>query len=144
MKTELTLDPLYDMIRVFEGFRSKPYLCPAGVWTIGYGSTKGVTKDSPAVSEHQAEVMMRLDAYRAYRAVLSISPILGAHPQAACAIADFVYNLGAGRYQASTLRRKIDQQDWQGAREQLPRWVWGGGRKLPGLVLRRAAEIRLM
>jgi len=87
---------------------------------------------------------MRLDALRAYQETVNLSPVLLAHPLAACAIADFVYNLGAGRYRVSTLKRKIDAADWQGACEQLPRWVWGGGRKLPGLVVRRMAEIQLI
>jgi lysozyme len=60
------------------------------------------------------------------------------------AIVDFAYNLGVGRLQTSTLRRKINAQDWVGAKEQLRLWVRGGGRVLPGLVKRREAEIRVM
>jgi lysozyme len=60
------------------------------------------------------------------------------------AIVDFAYNLGVGALQTSTLRRKINAQDWEGAREQLMRWVRGGGRILPGLVKRREAESLLM
>lgn len=144
MKTELNLEPLHIIIRRFEGFRSKPYLCPAGVWTIGYGTTKNITKNHPPVSVQQAEMMMRLDAFESYNLALKLSPVLQKHPMAACAIADFVYNLGATRYRASTLRRKVDAQDWQGVCEQLPKWVWGGGQKLPGLVLRRAVECSLI
>lgn len=140
----MNFEPLYAMIRKHEGFRSKPYLCPAGVWTIGYGSTKGVRATSPPVSVQQAEAMMRIDAHQAISQALALSPVLASHPQALCAIADFVYNLGQGRYRASTLRKKIDRQDWQGACEQLSLWVWGGGRKLPGLVLRRAEEVVLV
>jgi lysozyme len=57
---------------------------------------------------------------------------------------DFAYNLGVARYRGSTLRRKIDEQDWDGAKEQLALWVRGGGRVLPGLVRRRAAESALL
>ena len=60
------------------------------------------------------------------------------------AIVDFAYNLGVGRLQTSTLRRKINAQDWQGAKEQLMLWVRGGGRVLPGLVARRKAEVALI
>jgi lysozyme len=60
------------------------------------------------------------------------------------AIVDFAYNLGVGRLQTSTLRRKINAQDWDGAKEQLQLWVRGGGRVLPGLVRRRDAEISIM
>jgi lysozyme len=59
------------------------------------------------------------------------------------AIVDFAYNLGVGRLQTSTLKRKINAQDWQGAKEQLMLWVRGGGRVLPGLVSRRKAECAL-
>ena len=61
-----------------------------------------------------------------------------------CAIADFTYNLGAGRLQTSTLRRKLRALDWEGAKEQLALWVRGGGKVLPGLVKRRAAEAKLL
>ena len=57
------------------------------------------------------------------------------------AIVDFTFNLGAGRLQASTLRRRVNQRDWV---EELRRWVYGGGRVLPGLVIRRAAEISML
>jgi lysozyme len=60
------------------------------------------------------------------------------------AIVDFVYNLGLGRLQTSTLKRKINQQDWEAAQEQLMLWTKGGGRVLPGLVKRRAAESALL
>jgi len=144
MKKQIDLEPLHVIIRRFEGFRSKPYLCPAGVWTIGYGSTRGITKDHPPVTEKQAEVMMRLDALGSYQQALELSPVLSNHPMIACAIADFIYNLGAGRYRASTLRRKVAERNWPEVCEQLARWVWGGGKKLPGLVARRAVEVRLV
>jgi lysozyme len=60
------------------------------------------------------------------------------------AIVDFCYNLGVGRLQTSTLKRKINQQDWDGAIEQLKLWVRGGGKVLRGLVIRRDAEAALM
>jgi lysozyme len=60
------------------------------------------------------------------------------------ALVDFCYNLGAGRLQTSTLRRKVNDADWDGARQQLKKWVRGGGRVLPGLVARREAEAALL
>ena len=60
------------------------------------------------------------------------------------AIVDFTFNLGAGRLQASTLRRRVNQRDWPGAAQELRRWVYGGGRVLPGLTLRRDAEVLLL
>jgi lysozyme len=60
------------------------------------------------------------------------------------AIVDFAYNLGVGRLQTSTLKRKINEQDWEGAKEQLMLWTRGGGKVLPGLVKRRQAECAVM
>jgi lysozyme len=60
------------------------------------------------------------------------------------AIVDFTFNLGAGRLQTSTLRRRVNQSDWAEAGRELVRWVYGGGRMLPGLVVRREAERRLL
>lgn len=57
------------------------------------------------------------------------------------AIVDFTFNLGAGRLQTSTLRRRVNQRDWAAAATELRRWVYGGGKVLPGLVARREAEI---
>lgn len=60
------------------------------------------------------------------------------------AIADFIFNLGPTRYAASTLRRRVNDSDWCGARDEIRRWVFGGGKKLPGLVIRREAEAALL
>lgn len=138
------LRELYRLIRRFEGLSLKPYRCPADIPTIGYGHTAGVTLQTPPITPAQAEVYMVADAAVAVRAALKLSPILAKHPERLCAIADFIFNLGEGRYKASTLRRCVDREDWEGAKEQIQKWVWGGGRKLPGLVLRRAAEAQLM
>ena len=67
-----------------------------------------------------------------------------APPKIQAAIADFCFNLGVPRYRGSTLRKRVDAQDWNGACTELPKWVFGGGRKLPGLVARRAAEVKLI
>ena len=60
------------------------------------------------------------------------------------AIVDFTFNLGAGRLQTSTLRRRVNQRDWTAAGQELRRWVYGGGKVLPGLVTRREAEVALI
>lgn len=141
----MSLEPLYRLIRHFEGLKLKPYLCPAGVWTIGFGSTgKDITAKHPKVTPDWAENRMRADAARFVAEALRASPVLARHPLKMCAIADFCYNLGSARYRASTLRRKVNAGEWEEANEQLLKWVWGGGRKLPGLVRRRLAEIELM
>jgi lysozyme len=60
------------------------------------------------------------------------------------AIVDFTFNLGAGRLQTSTLQRRVNQRDWAAVASELHRWVYGGGRVLPGPVARREAEARLL
>lgn len=145
--TNLTV--VKELCRRFEGFRSKSYLCPAGVPTIGFGSTRyadgrQVWLGDPPITREQAEELLELQLRREYLpAVLRLCPGLAAHPNALNAIIDFAYNLGAGRLQTSTLRRCINRGDWGGAKEQLGKWVRGGGRILPGLVARRKAEAAL-
>ena len=138
------------LCKEFEGFRSKSYLCPAGVETIGYGSTRypdgrKVKLDDPPITRNEAEEILRWQLEREFLpGVLRACPSLISHPQALNAVVDFAYNLGVGRLQTSTLRRRINQGDWEGAKEQLMRWVRGGGRVLPGLVRRRKAEAALL
>lgn len=152
----MKLDIAAELCRRFEGFRAKPYICPAGVPTIGYGSTyyadgrKVTMQDAPITEPAARELLMR-ELFHTYApGVLRQCP--GLLPLALLqddwrklnAIVDFAYNLGVGRLQTSTLRRKINAQDWQGAKEQLMLWVRGGGRVLPGLVARRKAEVALI
>ena len=78
----------------------------------------------------------------ALAATLRYCPVLATEPESRLAsIVDFTFNLGAGRLQTSTLRRRINQRDWAAAATELLRWVYGGGKVLPGLVTRREAEI---
>jgi lysozyme len=136
---------LYDLIRRFEGLRLRPYLCPAGVPTVGYGHTgPEVTLKSPPITPGIAERLMQSDADAFAAAAVKSSPVLLANPNRHAAIADFCFNLGTTRYKASTLRRKVNAQEWNDAADELRKWVWGGGRKLPGLVVRREAERLLM
>lgn len=138
-------EALPPLIRRFEGLRLRPYRCPAGVPTIGYGHTgPEVGLDSPPITKALAETWLYEDAQKACMQALKASPGLAAEPDRLAAIADFVFNLGIGRYRASTLRRRVDAGDWAGAAEQLQKWVWGGGKRLPGLVLRRKAEVVLL
>lgn len=150
MSTASALEQAARLCRHFEGFRSKPYLCPAGYWTIGYGTVykpdgTRVTHDHPPITQDQANEWLLHELQHNYMAgVLRASPHLIAHPGALAAITDFAYNLGVPRYRASTLRRRIDAEDWGESKEQLMRWVRGGGRVLRGLVLRRQAEAELI
>ena len=138
-----------DLAKRFEGFcrvpksdpdRAYPYICPAGFWTIGYGHLCDA-KHSPITME-EGEAYLAADMADALRATLRYCPVLAAEREGRlAAIVDFTFNLGAGRLQASTLRRRVNQRDWVGTAHELRRWVYGGGRVLPGLVARRQAEI---
>jgi len=78
-------------------------------------------------------------------ATLRYCPVLATEPEnRLAAIVDFTFNLGAGRLQTSTLRRRVNQRDWAEAARELRRWVHGGGKVLPGLVARREAEVQLL
>lgn len=138
------------LCRQFEGLRLTPYLCPAGIPTVGYGSTRyadgrAVTLKDPPITAAQAGDLLLLTLRRDYLpGVLDASPGLADKPGKLAAIVDFAYNLGLGAYAGSTLRRKVDASDWAGARAELGKWVHGGGQVLPGLVARRAAEAALL
>ena len=140
-----------DLAKRYEGFcrvpksdpnRAYPYVCPAGFWTVGYGHLCDA-KHLPITME-EGEAFLAADMTDALRATLRCCPVLTTEPaKRLAAIVDFTFNLGAGRLQTSTLRRRINQRDWTGAVQELRRWIYGGGRVLPGLVLRREAEIQL-
>lgn len=139
-----------DLCRRFEGLSCKPYLCPAGIPTIGYGSTRyadgrAVTlKDAPITAD-QAEELLLLTLRRDYLpGVLKASPGLERRPGVLAACVDFAYNLGVHCYEGSTLRRNVDAGDWSGAKIELAKWVHADGQVLPGLVNRRATEAALL
>ncbi|WP_019561986.1 lysozyme [Caldimonas manganoxidans] len=137
-----------DLAKRFEGFhrvpkndpgRAHPYICPAGYWTVGYGHL--CDPKHPQITEAEAEVYLARDLQSALAATLRYCPVLATEPEGRlAAVVDFTFNLGVGRLQTSTLRRRINQRDWVAAGQELRRWVYGGGRILPGLVARREAE----
>ena len=138
------------LCRPFEGLRLHPYICPAGYPTIGYGTVwkpdgSKVTMEHAPISKETAEAWLVHELRHNYLAgVLKASPGLLARPRALGAMTDFAYNLGVARYRASTLRKRVDDGDWEDAKAQLMLWTRGGGRVLPGLVRRRAAEAALL
>jgi lysozyme len=148
MKKALSL--AVTLCKEFEGLFLKPYLCPAGVPTIGYGTTwkpdgtKVTLQDAP-VTATQAELWLINQLAGTYLpAALKHSPNLVLNENALGAITDFVYNLGSARYKSSTLRKRINDEDWEEAEIEIMRWVRGGGRILPGLVRRRQQERKLL
>lgn len=136
------LATLYKLIRRFEGCRLMPYWCPAGVITCGWGSTGADVFPGVPWTQEYADRRLELDALKFARGTVALCPDLRA--ERLCAISDFSYNLGLGRLKGSTLRRRLNTGDYEGARAELMKWVRGGGRVLPGLVLRRSAEASLL
>ena len=142
-----------ELAKRFEGFERKvkrgteitaiPYVCPAGFWTIGYGHL--CDPNHPPITEGEAEVYLAHELQTALAATLRYCPVLITEPEGRlAAIVDFTFNLGAGRLQTSTLRRRVNQRDWVAATQELRRWVYGGGKVLPGLVTRRLTEAALL
>lgn len=141
-----------ELAKRFEGFyrvpkhdpnRAYPYICPAGYPTIGYGHL--CDPKHPPITEGEAEAYLAQDLKVALAATLRYCPVLATEPEnRLAAIVDFTFNLGAGRLQTSTLRRRVNQRDWDASARELRRWVYGGGRVLPGLVTRREAEVALL
>ena len=146
----MNLELAAELCRRYEGYRAKPYLCPAGVPTIGYGSTyyadkRKVTLEDQPMEEGAARALLMVELKHTYLpGVLRNCPVLATNERRCNAIVDYAYNLGVGRLQTSTLKRKINAQDWDGVQEQLMLWTKGGGKVLPGLVARRKAECLLI
>jgi lysozyme len=133
----------------FEGLYLRPYLCPAGVPTIGYGATfyengRRVLMTDPPITKARAEQLLRWHLTRRFiPAVMALCP--GAEtPQQVAALADFAFNLGEGNLRTSTLRRKVNAGQWDEVPAQIMRWNKAGGRVLRGLTRRRQAEIDLL
>ena len=137
------------LCRKFEGLYRGPYLCPAGVPSIGYGATyyedgTRVALTDPMISKERAEQLLMWHIRYVYLpTVRKLCPnITDANRLAA--IIDFTFNLGSGRLKTSTLRKKILAENWDEVPTELRKWNRGGGKVLKGLVLRREAEVALI
>jgi lysozyme len=126
------------LIKEFEGLGLKAYLDVVGVPTIGYGTTAGV-KIGQTITKERAEELLREDVKRfeGYVSRLVKVPLTQGQYDA---LVSFVYNLGPGALEKSTLLDQLNRGDSDGASEQFDRWVFASGRKLAGLVRRRKAE----
>lgn len=130
-----------EIVKLYEGCRLKAYLCPAGVPTIGYGHTKGITLGMTCTQE-QAEEWLENDFFMAKTDVLAVVRVpLGENQLDA--LTSFVFNLGVRKLIQSTLLKKINIGDFQGAAGEFDKWVFAAGKKLNGLIARRAAERKL-
>lgn len=126
------------LIKSFEGLRLQAYQDAVGVWTIGYGTTRGVNAGMK-ISKEQAERMLLNDVQRFEPEIERLVGVPLSQNQWD-ALVSFTYNLGSANLESSTLLRKLNAGDYAGAAEQFPRWSKAGGKVLAGLVRRRAAE----
>ena len=129
------------LIKEFEGLRLKAYLCPGGVWTIGYGHTAGV-KPGMLITKAQAEEYLKADLIAFERYLNGLG--LALNQNQFNALVSFIYNVGTGNFSSSTLLRKVraNPQD-NSIMDEFLRWVYSKGRVLPGLQHRRLAEMKL-
>ena len=130
-----------DLITKFEGFRARAYKCPAGVWTIGYGHTKGV-KAGQSVTLEGAQDLLRQDLKNFEDWVSKLVKVELTQGQFD-ALVSFCFNLGPGALDSSTLLKLVNQQKFALAADQFKRWNKAGGVELSGLTKRRAAEREL-
>ena len=155
-----------DLMHRYEGFRNKPYLCPAHIWTIGYGHVLyqeqirlPVVSDNPNVvirkkfslrqgdnrvwTKTEIDELFRTDVATFERGVLRLVPGVVGRQGSFDALVSISYNFGLGNLQRSTIRMRANRGDWEGAADAFRAWTKGGGKVLPGLVKRREAEIAL-
>lgn len=152
------------LMHKYEGFRNRPYLCPAHIWTIGYGHVlyqdqirlpvirkegyEGLIRkeyplnegDNRVWSKEEINQLFRDDVRNFERGVLRLVPTVSGRQGSFDALVSFAYNAGLGNLQRSQIRMKALRCDWDGAAEAFMQWTKGGGKVLPGLVKRRQAE----
>ena len=153
-----------NLMHQYEGYRNKPYLCPAHIWTIGYGHVlyqdqiklpvvrkEGYTglirkeyplrqEDNRVWTKEEIEKLFADDVASFERGVLRLAPAVLNRQGAFDACVSFAFNAGLGNFQRSTIRMKINRGEWEAAAESFMQWTKGGGKELPGLVKRRKAE----
>lgn len=132
----------YNMIRFFEGKTNKAYQDTAGVWTIGYGHTNGV-KAGATATDDEIEQWLADDVATAEK-IVNAQELALLNQSQFDALVDFVFNVGGGNFQKSTLLKKIKNDPTDSAiYDEFLRWVFAGKQKLVGLVRRRTEEANL-
>lgn len=134
-----------DLIKQFEGFRPEAYKDSVGVWTIGYGTTvinNQPVKQGMTITQEQALQLVQQEVNKLWSQIESILKVK-INDNQMNALIDFAYNLGFGSLKNSTLMRLVNESKFEEAANQFPRWVYAGGKVLPGLVKRREAERQL-
>ena len=153
-----------DLMHQYEGYRTKPYLCPAHIWTIGYGHVlyqeqiklpvarvngyEGMIRkemplkpeDNRVWTKEEIEKLFADDVASFERGVLRLAPPVAGRQGAFDACVSFAFNAGLGTFQRSSIRIKLNRGDWEGAADALLLYCMGGGKILAGLKKRRDAE----
>ena len=135
-----------DLIKHYESLRRQSYLCPANVWTIGYGATR-LWDNEPVppfttITEQQADDLLRRDLVDTEDFVSRLIRVPLTENQFSATVS-LVFNIGAGNFQRSQSRQRINRKNYDGAASIWWQWRRGGGRILPGLVKRRESERQL-
>ncbi len=127
------------IIKHYESWSATPYLDPIGIPTIGWGTTDGVTMQHPEIDRPEGERLLRLGLDWAEEAIGRFIHVTLTSNQFS-ALVSFVYNVGSGNLYASTLRRRLNRAEYEGAADEFPKWRRSGGIIMGGLVARRASE----
>lgn len=131
----------YELIKQFEGLRLEAYLCPAGIWTIGYGHTSGVSPNS-FITIQEADEYPHRDVAAIEMQLNKLN--LSLRQCQWDAIVSFVFNIGIGNFKASTLLAKIRiNPDDNSIIDEFLRWVYANGKVMRGLQKRRLTEMKL-
>ena len=140
-------DKAVDLGEEFEGFRSEPYQDSGGVWTFGFGSTRDansvpVNAGTQPITVDDARALARRDVMSAAAEVTRDVTVQLTDNQVA-ALEDLIYNIGSGNFRSSTLLRKLNAGDFDGAAAEFDKWDRAAGQVLAGLLRRRQAETDL-
>ena len=130
-----------DLIKLFEGCRLKAYDDGVGVWTIGYGHTVGV-KPGDEITQEQADEWFSEESEQ-FSNKVQVLVLVEVNQNQFDALVSLAYNIGVGALSRSTLLRKLNAGDYQGAAEQFDVWNRGGRKVMLGLVRRREQERKL-
>lgn len=134
-----------ELIKMAEGFKSQPYLCPAKVPTIGYGSTRyadntPVQMSDKPITVAQAEALLLATLAKEYEPAVNRYVRVVINQNQFDALVSFVYNLGIQALRTSTLLRLVNENKFIAASSEFKKWIWANGKKLPGLIIRRERE----
>ena len=129
------------LIKKFEGLELNAYQCAAGVWTIGYGHTKGVF-EGQTIQKAEADEML-VEEMNEYENAVNNAVTISIDQCMFDALVSWTYNLGPSNLNASTMLKVLNSGDYDGVPEQIKRWNKAGGKDLDGLIRRREAEALL-